>query len=55
MATIKVSSSKGIKELKCFDTLSEIPFLDPLTDEQKAALDAFLVSHEPTGESEEED
>lgn len=28
MATIKVFSSKGVKELNCFDTLDSVPFLD---------------------------
>ena len=28
MATIKVFDSKGVKELQCFDTLSEIPYLE---------------------------
>lgn len=28
MATIKVFSSEGVKELQCFDTLSEVPFLE---------------------------
>lgn len=31
MATIKVFTAEGIKELGCFDTLAEVPFLDPET------------------------
>lgn len=31
MATIKVFSPKGVKELKCFDTLEEVPYFDPET------------------------
>lgn len=31
MAVIKVFSSKGVKELKCFDTLENVPVLDPET------------------------
>ena len=27
MATIKVFDSKGVKELKCFDTLDEVDYL----------------------------
>lgn len=27
MATIKVFDSEGVKELNCFDTLSEVPYL----------------------------
>lgn len=28
MATIKVFSPNGVKELKCFDTLEAVPYLD---------------------------
>lgn len=28
MATIKVFDSKGVKELHCFDTLTEVPYLE---------------------------
>lgn len=28
MATIKVFSAHGVKELKCFDRLWEVPFID---------------------------
>lgn len=31
MATIKVFSVEGVKELKCFDTLENVPILDPET------------------------
>lgn len=31
MATIKIFSSDGVKELNCFDTLDAVPFLDPET------------------------
>lgn len=31
MATIKVFSTDGVKELKCFDTLDNVPILDPET------------------------
>lgn len=31
MATIKVFSVGGVKELKCFDTLENVPVLDPET------------------------
>lgn len=29
MATIKVFTSEGVKELKCFDTLDEVDYLEP--------------------------
>lgn len=29
MAMIKVFSSKGVKKLECFDTLDNVPYLDP--------------------------
>lgn len=32
MAIIKVADSKGIRELHCFDTLDEVPYL---VDEQQ--------------------
>lgn len=31
MATIKVFSPSGVKELNCFDTLIDVPYLDPET------------------------
>lgn len=31
MAVIKVFSAGGIKELRCFDTLDVVPYLDPET------------------------
>lgn len=37
MATIKVFSVDGVKELNCFDTLQDVPYLDfeddPLEDD----------------------
>lgn len=32
MATIKVFSPNGVKELKCFDTLEQVPYMDDLED-----------------------
>lgn len=32
MATIKVFSAVGVKELKCFDTLDNVEFLDDEED-----------------------
>lgn len=37
MATIKVFSVDGVKELKCFDTLADVPFLDE--EEEETILD----------------
>lgn len=31
MATIKVFSPDGVKELNCFDTIDNVPFYDPET------------------------
>lgn len=28
MATIKVFDSKGVKELQCFDTLLDVPYIE---------------------------
>lgn len=28
MVTIKVFDSKGVKEIKCFDTLVDVPYLE---------------------------
>lgn len=28
MAVIKVFSSEGVKELKCFDNLTDVPFIE---------------------------
>lgn len=36
MATIKVFSANGVKELKCFDTLENVPYLTPeIVDESE--------------------
>lgn len=36
MATIKVFDSEGVKELKCFDTLESLPYLeDPSLEEDQ--------------------
>lgn len=32
MATIKVFSAEGVKELKCFDTLDTVPFFEDEDD-----------------------
>lgn len=32
MATIKVFSVDGVKELGCFDTLTEVPFLEEIEE-----------------------
>lgn len=32
MATIKVFDSEGCKELKCFDTLVEVPYIEEEED-----------------------
>lgn len=45
MATIKVFDSKGVRELLCFDTLSEIPYIeedipsDDIAEEDATAAD----------------
>lgn len=31
MATIKVFTARGVKELQCFDTLDDVDYLDPET------------------------
>lgn len=31
MATIKVFTSEGVKELHCFDTLDSVEYMDPET------------------------
>lgn len=36
MATIKVFSAQGVKELKCFDSLMDVPFIE---DEQEIIED----------------
>lgn len=40
MATIKVFDSTGVKELKCFDTLVDVPYLvdedDPETEPEES-------------------
>lgn len=36
MATIKVFSANGVKELNCFDTLDEVNYLSPdISDESE--------------------
>lgn len=42
MAEIKVFDSHGVKELKCFDTLSEIDYLQPDLDEQVEDEDEII-------------
>lgn len=32
MATIKVFSSLGIKELNCFDTVDDVPYVEDVED-----------------------
>lgn len=39
MATIKVFTVQGVKELNCFDNLEEIPFLDPETGFEEDPFD----------------
>lgn len=34
MATIKVFSPDGVKELNCFDTIDTVSFLDDMEDEE---------------------
>lgn len=41
MATIKVFSTAGVKELKCFDTLENVPILDPETFFEADPFDAI--------------
>lgn len=41
MATIKIFSALGVKELKCFDTLDNVPYLDP---ESEFEQDEFELS-----------
>lgn len=33
MATIKIFSSKGVRELKCFDTLDNVPYFEDEEEE----------------------
>ena len=42
MATIKVFSTEGVKQLSCFDTLSDIPFLDPQTGFEEDPFDDIV-------------
>lgn len=39
MAVIKVFSAGGVKELKCFDTLDEVSYLDPETGFEEDPFD----------------
>lgn len=39
MATIKVFSALGVKELQCFDTLDSVPFLDQETGFEEDPFD----------------
>lgn len=39
MATIKVFTAQGVKELGCFDTLAEVPFLDSETGFEEDPFD----------------
>lgn len=39
MATIKVFSVEGVKELSCFDTLLNVPFVDPETGFEEDPFD----------------
>lgn len=39
MATIKVFSSEGVKDLQCFDNLIEVPFMDPETGFEEDPFD----------------
>lgn len=43
MATIKVFDSKGVKELNCFDTLVDVPYLadEPVEDEENEDIIDF--------------
>lgn len=41
MATIRVFSPSGVKELKCFDTLAQVPYLDEVDPETGFDLDPF--------------
>lgn len=41
MATIKVFSSNGVKELMCFDNLVDVPFMDPETGFEEDPFDAI--------------
>lgn len=38
MATIKVFSADGVQELKCFDTLDDVPY-EPIEEEIISASD----------------
>lgn len=33
MATIKVFDVKGVKELQCFDTLSDVPYIEEVGED----------------------
>lgn len=39
MATIKVFDANGVKELNCFDTLMEVPYLEEDEDEEQIVED----------------
>lgn len=39
MVTIKVYSSEGVKELSCFDNLTDVPYLDPETGFEEDPFD----------------
>lgn len=42
MATIKVFSAEGVKELNCFDTLENVAILDPETFFEADPFDAIV-------------
>ena len=39
MVTVKVFSVNGVKELQCFDTIDNVPFLDPETGFEEDPFD----------------
>lgn len=49
MATIKVFATSGVKELKCFDRLWEVPFLDE-EEEEPIVDDGELTVGTPISE-----
>lgn len=47
MATIKVFDCNGVKELQCFDTLSEVPYVE---DDYLPEEGIFEPDEDPEGE-----
>lgn len=43
MAVVRVYSSKGVKELQCFDTLTDVPYLEDNEEVEELEDDGELT------------